>query len=232
MGNLKFLSSRLHKRKAWLEFFASVVILPMAVLGVGFLLFRPGGIFKFFGLLGLLGLLLFFAYLLNPDSVRDAAHALPDSIRDALNTFYSKRKHYLRVLGLVLLLFFAARFGISGWNTWRADNSARAACGDLQKVQRNLPSTFEFGTDYTHPEDYSKLSSALFSASSHALDAMNADKRHYEYLMREVLLLEINLDGSAQEPDIHSPSNLLELDLLPFCDPNGHIPESIINQYP
>jgi hypothetical protein len=221
MGRLRNLSSRFHKRKAWLEFFASVVILPMAVWGVGFLLFRPGGIFKFFGLLGLLGLLLFFAYLLNPDSVRDA-----------LNTFYSKRKHYLRVLGLVLRLFFAARFGVPGFNTWRADNSARAACGDLQTVQRNLPPTFEFGTDYTHPEEGPKLSSAIFSASSHALDAMNADKRHYEYLMREVLLLEINLDGSAQEPDIHSPSNLLELDLLPFCDPNGHIPESIINQYP
>jgi hypothetical protein len=220
MGNLKRLPLRFHKWKTGLEFFVGAVILPMAFFGILFLLTRPGGI-KFFGLLGLLGLVLFFLYLFHPDSIRDAAHDLK-----------LKRKHYLRVLGLVLLLFFAARFGVSGFNTWRADNAARAACGDLQKVQRNLPPTFEFGTDYTHPEEGPKLSSAIFSASSHALDAMNADKKHYEYLMMEVLLLEINLDGSAQEPDIHSPSNLLDLDLLPFCDPNGHIPESIINQYP
>ena len=157
----------------------------------------------------------------------------PQPIRDALNALRSRRKYYVSALALVLLLIFSARFGIPGLNTWRADNSAHAACNDVKRVRANLPTPFIFGTDYTKDFVYPKLTYAVLNALSDALKADGADTKHYMYLLYEVTLLYNNLngqvhplplpfyyepkDGTADPSEIHAPKNILELNLLPFC---------------
>jgi hypothetical protein len=155
----------------------------------------------------------------------NAISAKDSTIQEAITVMHShklKRKLYARRLGLVLILFVAVFLGVPKFNTWRADNSARATCNDVERVQANLPTPFIFGTDYTQAQDYPKLSVAALNALSDALDARRSDKRHYTYLLYEVDLLYKNLDGTANPSEIHAPQNILELNLLPFCIARTH----------